>query len=63
MEANIICPYCKTDMNSYKCEYNCTYCNTIYCLSCNEPFHIINLITYKGHYKSCYKWIICNSKL
>ncbi len=60
MEANIICPKCNTDMNSYKCEHICNYCDTIYCLSCNEPFYIINLISYKGHRKNCY---IINSNI
>jgi hypothetical protein len=57
MEASIICPYCLTDQNSYKCEINCTYCNTLYCLVCHEPFYIINN-NYnninKGHFKNCY---------
>ena len=55
MENNIICPYCNTNMNSYKCEHNCNYCDTIYCLSCHEPFYIINnQVYYKGHKKNCY---------
>ncbi len=54
METNIICPNCITDMNSYKCEYTCNYCDTIYCLLCNEPFYIINFVSYKGHRKMCY---------
>ena len=54
MEANIECPYCSTDINSYKCENNCNYCNTIYCLTCNKPFYIENFISYKGHNKSCF---------
>jgi hypothetical protein len=54
METNIVCPHCNTDMNNYKCEYNCSYCNTIYCLSCREPFYIEKNISYKGHQQNCY---------
>jgi hypothetical protein len=53
MEANIVCPFCLTEQNSYKCENICNYCTTIYCIICNEPFHIINNICIKGHNK-CY---------
>lgn len=60
MESNIICPHCNTDQNSYKCEINCTYCNTFFCLVCHEPFYIINNISIKGHNKTCY--IINNIK-
>jgi hypothetical protein len=61
METNIICPHCNTDMNSYKCEHTCNYCDTIYCLSCNEPFYNNNKgYYYKGHKKNCY---IKNNKL
>ena len=65
METDIICPHCYTDMNSYKCEHICNYCDTIYCLSCNEPFHIINFNNQgynKGHKKNCYN-IKLKSKL
>jgi hypothetical protein len=57
METEIICPHCNTDMNSYKCEHTCDFCDTIYCLSCNKPFHIIDNNTLgcnKGHKKNCY---------
>ncbi len=54
METNIICPNCKTDLNSYKCENTCNFCDTIYCISCNEPFYIENYISYKGHKNNCY---------
>ncbi len=54
MEENIICPSCNKDMNKYKCEYNCNYCDTIYCLSCHEPFYIIHNKCNKGHKKNCY---------
>ena len=54
MEETIICPYCYIDQNSYKCEINCVYCNTLYCLICNKPFYIINNISNKGHFKNCY---------
>jgi hypothetical protein len=50
METDIICPNCFTNLNSYKCEHTCDYCDTIYCLLCNEPFYNNN----KGHKKSCY---------
>lgn len=66
METDIICPNCFTDMNSYKCEHTCNYCDTIYCLSCCEPFYIINFDNqcyYKGHKKNCYKNNILLSKL
>ncbi len=59
MEQNIICPHCNKNINDYKCEYTCNYCNTIYCLSCKKEFHIINNITNKDHYNKCY----INSKL
>lgn len=54
MDTNIYCPYCKTDMNSYKCENTCNYCDTIYCLVCKKPFHIINNISYRDHKENCY---------
>ena len=66
MDVNIICPYCYTDLNSYKCEHTCDFCDTIYCLSCSKPFHIIDKNTlgcYKGHKKNCYKNNILLSKL
>ncbi len=44
METNIICPNCDSDLTSYKCEHTCNYCDTIFCLICNKPFHIINYI-------------------
>ena len=54
MESTIICPHCNTDQNKYKCEINCNYCNTFFCLVCYEPFYIINNISYKGHFTNCY---------
>ena len=55
METEIICPNCNTDMNNYKCEQLCNYCDTIYCLSCQKPFYIINNQGYyKGHKNNCY---------
>ena len=57
MDTNIICPNCNTDMNSFKCEQSCNYCDTIYCLSCHKPFYIININNqgyYKGHKNNCY---------
>jgi hypothetical protein len=54
MEEVIICPYCLTDQNNYKCEKTCNKCNTTYCIQCNEPFHIINFKIIKGHYELCY---------
>ena len=58
METNIICPNCITNMNDYKCEHTCNYCDTIYCLSCHEPFYYnnqgYNQGYNKGHKKSCY---------
>jgi len=54
MGTNIICPNCSTDQNSFKCEINCTYCNTYYCLVCHEPFYIINNNIIRGHLKECY---------
>ncbi len=54
MKENIICPYCNTDMNKYKCEYKCNDCDTIFCLICNNPFFVINSISHQGHRISCY---------
>ncbi len=54
MDINIFCPNCNTDLNSYKCEHTCNFCDTIYCLTCSKPFHIINDISHKGHKKNCY---------
>ncbi len=54
MEEEIICPTCSTNQNNYKCEYSCNYCNTMYCISCNQPFHIINYNYIKGHYNNCH---------
>jgi hypothetical protein len=53
MEESIICPYCLTDQNNYKCENICNTCNATYCIICNKPFHIINYQTKKGHFKFC----------
>ena len=53
MEETIICPYCSTDQNNYKCENICNNCNTTYCIQCNKPFYIINYQIFKGHYKYC----------
>ena len=55
MEESILCPYCYTDQNNYKCEKTCHSCNTMYCIICNEPFYIINYQIIKGHLNSCYK--------
>jgi hypothetical protein len=62
METNIICPNCNTDQNSFKCEINCTYCNTYYCLVCHEPFYIENFNIIRGHMKDCYIMNINNLK-
>ncbi len=54
METEIICPHCYTDMNNYKCEHTCNFCDTIFCLLCSKPFYIINFICHEGHKKNCY---------